>query len=381
MKILTLCYEYPPVGGGGGRVAAQISGALAARGHEVRVHTSRVGSLPAREESPAGVQVRRVFSMRRSLDTCSVPEMAAYVALNAMPVTRAARAWRPDVMHVHFAVPTGPVAWLAAKLTGIPYVLTAHLGDVPGGAPEQTDHLFRIVRPFTVPVWRGAAAVTAVSSHVAQLAREAYGLNPEVILNGASARADTPPPPDHGGILRMVFVGRMSIQKNPVFLADVLARMKARNWRAVFIGDGPLRRELEVALRAAGIADRCELTGWLDGAGVQAVLGRSDVLLVPSLSEGLPVAGIEAVSRGLSVAGADIAGLRDLVVDGSNGWSLPADAAAWASALDAAANNFADVENRKAESLKVAAKFDLEKIVDSYERVLQRAAGKSFAEK
>lgn len=381
MKILTVCYEYPPVGGGGGRVAAQISRALAARGHEVRVQTSRTGSLPARETDSFGVDIRRVFSLRRSPDTCSVPEMAAYVALNAIPVTAAARSWRPDVMHVHFAVPTGPVAWLAHQATGVPYVLTAHLGDVPGGAPEQTDHLFRIVRPFTVPIWHDAAAVTAVSSHVAQLARKSYSVLPEVIFNGTESRSAMTTPPDPSGVLRLLFVGRMSIQKNPVFLSEVFARMRVGNWRATFIGDGPLRGELEAALRKTGVADRCNFVGWTDGDTVQRHLGNSDVLLLPSLSEGLPVAAIEAVSRGVAIAGSDIPGLHDVVIDGGNGWLLPSDAAAWASALDTAASNPGDLAQRKAESLRVAGRFDLAKITDQYERVLRRVAGKSVAEK
>jgi len=173
----------------------------------------------------------------------------------------------------------------------------------------------------------------------------------------------------------------MSIQKNPVFLSEVFARMRAGNWRATFIGDGPLRGELEAALREAGVADRCHFVGWVDGHAVQKHLGDSDVLLLPSLSEGLPVAAIEAVSRGLAIAGSDIPGLRDVVIDGENGWLLPSDAAAWASVLDAAANNPGDLARRKAESLRIAVRFDLTKITDQYERVLQRAAGKSVAEK
>jgi glycosyltransferase involved in cell wall biosynthesis len=382
MKILTVCYEYPPVGGGGGRVAAQISGALAARGHEVRVQTSRVGALPQQEENPAGVDVRRVFSLRQNPDTCSVPEMAAYVAMNAIPVAVAARSWRPDVMHVHFAVPTGPVAWFAHKVSGVPYVLTAHLGDVPGGAPEQTDHLFRIVRPFTVPVWRDAAAVTAVSSHVARLAHAAYGLSPKVILNGIASRSAVPPDTDPGGVLRLLFVGRMSVQKNPLFLAEILSAMRANNWAMTFVGDGPLRADLERLLRAKGLADKCEFRGWLDAAAVQECLGCHDVLLMPSLSEGLPVAGIEAVSRGLAMAGSNIPGLGDLIEDGVNGWSLPLDSArAWADVLDEAAADSAGLQRRKEESLRIATRFDLDKITDQYERVLMAAAGKSVSKK
>ena len=375
VKILVVCYEYPPVGGGGGRVAAQVAGELARRGHAVRVQTSRIAGLPAREVSPSGVDVRRTFSFRRAADTCSVPEMGGYVLSNAWPVLRAAQTWRPDVMHVHFAVPTGPVAWFAHMLARVPYVLTAHLGDVPGGAPEQTDHLFRIVKPFTRPVWRSAAAVTAVSSHVAALARAAYGVGPRVILNGVASCAQKTPEPDPAGTLRLLFVGRMSVQKNPVFLAAALASLRGRPWRAVFLGDGPLRPALEEKLRRGGISGQCELRGWADADAVRAAMDSSDVLVMPSLSEGLPVAAVEAASRGLAIAGSAIPGLADVLVDGANGWSLPAsDAAAWSRALDSALGDRADLRRRQEESLRVARRFDLSAIVDAYEQTLRDAA-------
>ena len=117
--------------GGGGRVAAQIAGELARRGHQVRVQTSGAGELPSRQMID-GVDVRRSFSFRRKPDTCSVPEMLGYILSNIWPVWRAATTWHPDVMHVHFAVPSGPVAWVAHRMTGVPYVLTAHLGGSAG---------------------------------------------------------------------------------------------------------------------------------------------------------------------------------------------------------------------------------------------------------
>lgn len=376
MKILVVNYEYPPVGGGGGRVAAQVAAELARRGHEVRVQTSRVGELPARE-TVSGVDVRRVFSFRGKADTCSVPEMGGYVLANAWPVLRAVCSWRPDVMHVHFAVPTGPVAWLAHRFTGVPYVLTAHLGDVPGGAPEQTDHLFRVVKPFTGMIWRDAAAVTAVSSHVASLAVGAYGIEPRVILNGIAVRASAPPAPAPDGTLRILFVGRMSVQKNPVFLARVLAALKGRPWRAVFLGDGPLCGDLQRALAKSGVEGQCELRGWADAPQVRAALDHSDLLLMPSLSEGLPVAAIEAAARGLAICGSSIPGLRDVLEDGVNGWSCPVnDEPSWVRALEQAIGDREVLQRRQRESLRVAEKFELPGIIDAYEETLAAAAEK-----
>lgn len=375
MKILVINYEYPPIGGGGGRVAAQVADAMARRGHEVRVQTSHVRDLPPREMSPAGVDVRRVFSFRRKADTCSVPEMAGYVVANTLPVLQAARHWRPDVMHVHFAVPTGPVAWLAHRLTGVPYVLTAHLGDVPGGAPEQTEKLFRVVKPLTRPIWNAAAGVTAVSSHVAMLAKAAYGIEPRIIFNGTEFRSKTIPAADPQEVLRLVFVGRMSVQKNPVFLARVLSTLRGQPWRAVFLGDGPLREEMEAELHRGGVMTQCEMRGWADAKTVCAALNVSDVLVMPSLSEGLPVAAIEAVSYGLAIIGSQIPGLADVLQDGVNGWALPvSDAYAWKHALLAALQDREELRRRQVASLQMARKFDLPNIIDAYEETLTIAA-------
>ena len=183
MRILILNYEHPPIGGGGGRLGAKVGAGLVARGHQVRVLTGGMAHLPM-ESVEQGMEVRRLRTFRRREDTCSVPEMALWVAAAIPAAVVEIRRWKPDVIHAHFAVPTGVVAWIVGKVTGVPYVLTAHLGDVPGGVPEQTGNLFRWIQPLTVPLWNDAAATTAVSSFVAGLAEKAYGIKPQVILNG-----------------------------------------------------------------------------------------------------------------------------------------------------------------------------------------------------
>src|SRR5437763_10311897 len=103
VRILVLCYEYPPIGGGGGRVAKSVAEQLVSRGHEVRVQTAALGFLNERE-SIHGVQVVRIASGRQSPDTCRVPEMGLYVVTSLLPVLRQCTRWRPDVIHAHFAM-------------------------------------------------------------------------------------------------------------------------------------------------------------------------------------------------------------------------------------------------------------------------------------
>ena len=146
-RILLLCYEYPPLGGGGGRVAAQIAASLVDRGHEVHCVTGGIASLPKRSIIE-GVHVLRVRSGRKSEDTCTILEMFFWL-ITALPVAlKEVYCWKPKLMQAHFAVPTGALAWVLYQLTSIPYVLTIHLGDVPGGVPEQTAFLFKWIKFF-----------------------------------------------------------------------------------------------------------------------------------------------------------------------------------------------------------------------------------------
>jgi glycosyltransferase involved in cell wall biosynthesis len=370
VKILALCYEYPPIGGGGGRVAAQVAASLARRGHEVRVLTAGMRHIPRREMRDH-VEVLRPQSFRRREDTCSVPEMALYLASNLFPVLREARSWRPDVVHAHFAVPTGPLALAVKVFAGIPYVLTAHLGDVPGGVPEQTDHLFRLLGPFVSPVWRSARRVTAVSRFVAELANKAYGVTPIVIPNGVRQIAHRQPRVHSPR--RIVMAGRLSIQKNPLLALEALALIKEMDWLFDVVGDGPQGSEMHALAVQLGIGERVTRHGWISSARVAQLMAGADILLMPSLHEGLPMVAIEALQHGLAIVGSQIAGMQDVVEEGINGFLCALSPAAFAQKLRELLADEAMLERMRRASHELAGRFDLEITVTAYERVLDES--------
>ena len=198
--------------------------------------------------------------------------MALYVLTNVWTAVREARRWRPDIVHAHFAVPTGPVALVASLFTGIPYVLTVHLGDVPGGVPEQTDHLFRLVGPLVSPVWHRAKAVTAVSRFVARIGVEGIWGRPDRSSKWCPSHAASPVPVHSR--TRILMAGRLSIQKNPLLAIRALALIREMEWSLDVIGDGPLRAEMEALGRHEGIADRVTVHGWLSEAPSGRTNGR-----------------------------------------------------------------------------------------------------------
>ena len=73
--------------------------------------------------------------------------------------------------------------------------------------------------------------------------------------------------------------------------------------------------------------------GWVTSSQVQAAMERSDILVLPSLSEGLPVVGMQALAAGLAILGSDVGGISDVVQPGENGFLVPVnDPAAFAAA-------------------------------------------------
>ncbi len=360
-------------------MAKVIAEELVARGHEVRIQTAGMRHLPA-HETIDGVEVFRAHSFRRREDRCSVLEMGLFCATSYRPALRHCREWKPDVIHAHFAMPTGLLAWAVHRRTRVPYVLTAHLGDVPGGVPEQTDRLFQLVDPFAQKVWRQAAAATAVSSFVQELAEKAYGRNVTRILNGIDMSDAPAPPGSVGHPRRLIFIGRLNPQKCPLFLIEVLAGLEATDWRMTLIGDGTLMEATRRRAAELDVISRIDFTGWLAGSEVQRHLSNADLILMPSSFEGLPVAAIEALKYGVAIAASDIPGVHDVVTDGVNGLRLPVgDSASWIAGVKSLLADEPRLLAMKKESHQHARTFDLQRITVEYESVLERVVGRPDA--
>lgn len=113
--------------------------------------------------------------------------------------------------------------------------------------------------------------------------------------------------------LRVLTVGRLEAEKNPLLLADVLARLNGegeRRWRLLVCGEGELRDPLAGRLAEIGQADQAELLGYVPfGDPLMSLYRSSHVLLHLSLTEGLPQVLLEAFAAGLPVVATDVGGI------------------------------------------------------------------------
>jgi glycosyltransferase involved in cell wall biosynthesis len=205
---------------------------------------------------------------------------------------------KPDVVYAHFLVPSG----LIASRVDAPLVVTAHGRDVRnvGTAPG--------VAALTRRVVNRASAVVAVSDY---LRRELEAKIPEargkthVIDMGVDLERFAPEVPgDRLPSPAFLCIGALTPRKNVVRLADAFARLGEGS--LTFVGDGPLRAQLEGR-------ERVEVVGRVPHEEIPGWIARADVVCQPSLIEPLGQSLLEAMASGRSVVATRIGGPPEFV--------------------------------------------------------------------
>lgn len=371
MKILVLIHEYPPVGGGGGKVAQDLSFGFARHGHQLHIITTTIDGVQEDVSNPS-IKIDRVGTMRKSAYKAGFLDMALFNIASFFRGVRIIKEWKPDLIHAHFAVPAGAVAMCLSGIFRIPYVLTVHLGDVPGAVPSKTDEWFHWIYPFTHPIYKNASRVVAVSEFTKQLALKHYNVPIDVIHNGVDL-LNLPKrlqPPSDLDPVQLIFAGRFTDQKNPEHLIEALSRIKALNWKCNMLGDGPLFEKTKAMISSKNMDEKFNLVGWVTPEEVLEAFCDNDLLVLPSSSEGLSVVGVQALSMGLVMVLSNAGGNPELVWRGENGDLFEVgDIDELTRLLSLYISDRNELTHAKTKSLEYAQFFSLDMIVDKYEQI------------
>jgi len=259
-------------------------------------------------------------------------QVLPFVVAEAVALRRAIRTHRPDVLHVHWILPQGLAALLAAR--EVPWLVTTLGGDVYALSGTVSDRLKRAVL-------RRARAVTAMNSDMTVRLID-QGAPPEathVLPMGADVEAIRVAAAGEQQVPgRIMFAGRLVEKKGVAVLLDALRRLPATGWTLDVVGDGHLRAEL------TELADGLPVTfrGQLSRTELARSYARAEIAVVPSVpaasgdQDGLPVTLLEGMALGCAVVASRISGIDEAVVDGESGLLVPpGDVEALAAALEA----------------------------------------------
>ena len=285
----------------------------------------------------------------------------------AREAREAARRFRPDVVFAHFLFPAGWAGARAASAAHAPLVVMAHgqdvanLGRVPG------------IRTATRRVVKRSSAVIANSRWLAdRLTEEIPAAEAKLAIAdcGVDLQAFSPRPATEarselgwdGEGPAFVCVGSLIERKNVVRLADAFASLG--QGRFAFVGDGPLRGELE------GRPD-ITLTGRIPQKDVPRWVAAADVLCQPSLIEPFGQATLEAMAMERTVVATRVGGPPEFVTQEAGILVDPEDS----DALLAALRKAAEIPNPNPAGRKAAAEHDVKRQASRMAAMLERAAG------
>lgn len=258
-------------------------------------------------------------------------------------------------LHNHIATASCTVAMLASALSGIPYSFTLH---GPGIFYEPMH--WRIDEKIA-----RASFVACISefcrSQAMNFSARANWSKLHIVHCGVEPDRYTPKP-DRKPAQNLTFVGRLAAVKGVPVLFDALTQIGLPDIRLTLVGDGPERAELEREARAKGLSDRLSFVGYKSQSEVAEILQDTDILVLPSFAEGVPVVLMEAMAAEIPVITTRVAGIPELVEDGVSGALVaPGDELALAQAITTLlADPGLRTKMGKAGRAKVSAEFNLE---------------------
>jgi colanic acid/amylovoran biosynthesis glycosyltransferase len=220
-------------------------------------------------------------------------------------------------IHVHHGYFSSWVAMVAAQLLGISFSMTLHGSD-----------LLLHDAYLNLKLENCAFCVTISEFNRKFILRRFAHIPPEKLVlqrmgvDCPSMPAGTPPAKSVASCFRLLCVGRLQAVKNHAFLIRACRLLKDRglNFSCDLAGDGPERCELERLIRKLDLAAEVRLLGHIPRAKLDGLYERADLVVLTSLSEGIPLVLMEAMAHGKPVLAPAITGIPELIADGQNGF-------------------------------------------------------------
>ena len=295
---------YPDVLGGGALHAHEMSRLQAEMGHDVTLLTSDHGdSEQPRRETRAGYAVRRYRQLARPFGNSITPGMVSAI-------------WRlagdADIVHAHSHLYFSTnVAAALSRWTDTPLVVTNH------GLHSQTAPLAvqKVYAPIARLTFNAADRILCYTPTDRDRLRDRGVRAPiSVIHNGIDCSLFSPEAAD-AERLYVLFVGRLKKTKGVEELLSAFERVAAAVPEATltYVGDGPLRADLEARVAEADLNDRVTFTGRLANDELPEIYAESAVFALPSTLEGFPRTVLEAMACGTPVVTSDLPQLEDVV--------------------------------------------------------------------
>lgn len=280
---------------------------------------------------------------------------------------------RPEIVHLNSSK-AGILGAAAAALAGVQVrIFTAHGWAFSAAEGTLEGRVYRLLHRLVRPLLTWVVCVSESELAAGIAAGACDQTRSQVIVNGVAPRPDGAGP--RQGI---VTVTRLRAPKDILTLVRAVAAAPDLP-RVTVLGDGPDRIAAESELVEKGIVHRVELLGDVDDPA--PFLERAQVFVLSTLSEGLPMAVLEAMAAGLPVVASAVGGIPEVVQDGSTGKLVaPKDPQRLAAALSELAGD-SDLASRlgAAGRKAIVDRYDVDRFAAAHVALYDRLLGRTSA--
>lgn len=377
--------QLPPKDGGGALLTGLVLHGLADRGYAIHalapvtpelVTKDRFGAhhpgidvtwfkLPSFETNPRNPASGEIHAYRSRQISSALPKLIEVL--------------EPDVIlvgHHHYIcnVPT------LAKDLGLPCIVMVHgVIDPSLGGTYRRDLADEMLAEC-----RKAALLIGVAQHVATGLRSLGFDAVEAVPNAIDSSLFCPGPQDtllrcslrlNDGDVIVLHPSSLKDVKRPLDVIASAERALHENARLCYliVGEGPRRAEMETTCRAGGMAERFRFVGQVDYARMPDFYRLADMVLIPSESEGLALAYLEAMSAGCVLLASEIPAAQEVIHDGVTGLLFPVGDTDTLTerVLEVVANH--ELHRRVGQQARAWAEenLDIEKMVDAYSALIE----------
>jgi len=222
-----------------------------------------------------------------------------------------------DLIHAHWTV-SGLIALVVGKWQRKPVVLTVHGSDIN---VLNKKLLFKLLNKAILTRVDGVIAVSPLlKERIGEM-----GIAPEklwYIPNGVDTTSFFPPLSDASDRKRILWVGRMSPEKGLDVLINAMREVVREIPQAhlTLVGDGPERGTIERMVRDYQLGGHIRMEGFRSYEEIPQHFRASQVFVLPSLREGLPLVILEAFASGLPCVASHVGGIGAIIEDGVTGY-------------------------------------------------------------
>jgi glycosyltransferase involved in cell wall biosynthesis len=253
---------------------------------------------------------------------------ASAIAKAVLPLVRRIHAEQQiDVIDAQFFYPDGPAAAAVARAIGAPLSLKARGSDIAYWgefdfarqqmleAAENADGLLAVSGALAKQMVSMGMPANKISVHYTGLDRDRFRPLDHTQLRSQLGQEIGFTMPDNAPLL--VCVGALISRKGQDIAIAALPRIEGA--RLVLVGKGDDERHLRELARDLGVASRVHFAGSIDHDLLPLILSAADAMVLPTVSEGLANAWVEAIACGTPVVTTDVGGARELIVNATAG--------------------------------------------------------------